>query len=175
MTNTPDPVSVGNTVTYTLTVTNLGPDIATNVTVTDTLPSEMTLLSVTPSTGTCVGTNLITCSMGTLTLTQTNTITIVAQATTAGIPINRASVSALGPDFDENNNTTAVNTSVVSGNSLRVAISNETGASGQVTSRPEGIACPPDCSESFPSGTSVILTATPQEAVPRFVAGAVPV
>jgi uncharacterized repeat protein (TIGR01451 family) len=168
MTDAPDPITIGNNVTYSLAVTNLGPDFATNVTVTDTLPSGMIVLSATPSTGACVGTSTVTCSMGTFTLTQTDTITIVAQATVAGAPINRASVTASGPDFDENNNTAAVNTSVVSGNSLVVAASNEVGANGQITSRPEGIACPPDCTESFPPGTSVNLTAKPDVATSSF-------
>ena len=168
MTDTPDPITIGNNVTYSLAVTNLGPDIATNVTVTDTLPTGMTLLSVTPSIGACVGTTTITCSLGTLTSSQTDTIIIVAQATTAGAPINRASVTASGPDFDENNNTAAVNTSVVGGNSLHVTISNETSTSGQVLSRPEGIACPPDCTEAFPPGTSVNLTAKPDVATSSF-------
>jgi len=106
--------------------------------------------------------------MGTFTLTQTDTITIVAQATTAGTPINSASVTASGPDFDENNNTTATNTSIVNGNSLVVAVSNEAGANGQITSRPEGIACPPDCTEAFPPGTSVNLTAKPDVATSSF-------
>src|SRR5918996_1320084 len=33
--------------------------------------------------------------------------------------------------------------------------------SGRVTSSPIGIACPGDCAESYPSGTAVVLTATP--------------
>jgi uncharacterized repeat protein (TIGR01451 family) len=168
MTDAPDPITIGNNVTYSLAVTNLGPDLATNVTVTDTLPSGMTLLSTTPSTGACVGTTTLTCSLGTMTLSQTNTITVVAQVTVAGTPINRASVTASGPDFDENNNTAAVNTSVVNGNSLVVAVNSEAGANGQITSRPEGIACPPDCTEAFPPGTSVNLTAKPDVATSSF-------
>jgi uncharacterized repeat protein (TIGR01451 family) len=179
MTDAPNPITIGDNVTYSLAVTNLGPDFATNVTVTNTLPSGMTLLSATPSTGTCVatstiptgtcvGTSAITCSLGTMTLSQTNTITIVAQATAAGTPINCASVTASGPDFDENNNTTAVNTSVVNGNSLVVSVSSEAGANGQIISRPEGIACPPDCTEAFPPGTSVNLTAKPDVATSAF-------
>ncbi len=44
-TGTPNPVTEGTPLTYTLAVTNNGPASATNVTVTDTLPSVVTYLS----------------------------------------------------------------------------------------------------------------------------------
>src|SRR5207249_4591828 len=44
--DSPDPVSVGGLLTYTLTVTNTKGDTATNVVVTDALPSGVTLVSV---------------------------------------------------------------------------------------------------------------------------------
>jgi hypothetical protein len=37
----------------------------------------------------------------------------------------------------------------------------QVGGQGSVTSTPAGIACPGDCDEAFPDGTSVTLTATP--------------
>jgi uncharacterized repeat protein (TIGR01451 family) len=43
---------VGDTVTYTVTLTNLGPDTATNITVLDTLPAGITITSANVSTGT---------------------------------------------------------------------------------------------------------------------------
>ena len=163
MTDEPDPIAAGGTVTYSLTVTNLGPDIAANVTVTDILPNGVTLLSATPSTGACVGTTTLTCSMGTLTVSQTATITIVARVAASGVAINRASVTASGPDLEDNNNTIAVNTSVVGGSPLTISLKNETGANGQIISRPPGIACPPDCSETYPPGATVTLIAQPDE------------
>jgi uncharacterized repeat protein (TIGR01451 family) len=168
MTDAPDPLTPDGAVTYSLAVTNLGPDFAPNVTVTDTLPTGMTLLSVTPSTGACVGTDKITCNMGTFTLSQTDTITVVAQTTTAGTSINRAVVTAAGPDPDENNNTASVDTAVVVGHRLLVTLRNEPGLAGQIFSRPEGIACPPDCSEAYPTGTEVNLTAKPDDATSSF-------
>lgn len=41
-TDSPDPVIAGNMLTYTVVVTNSGPDIATDVTVVDTLPASVT-------------------------------------------------------------------------------------------------------------------------------------
>ena len=62
----PDPVTVGDTVTYTVVVTNGGPDAATGVTVTDTLPAEVTFVSATATQGTCSGTTTVSCALGTL-------------------------------------------------------------------------------------------------------------
>lgn len=42
--DTPDPVTAGEQVTYTIGVTNQGPDGATNVTVVDTLPAGVVCL-----------------------------------------------------------------------------------------------------------------------------------
>ncbi len=52
-TATPNPVTEGTPLTYSLAVTNNGPASATNVTVTDTLPSSVTYLSSTSTLGTC--------------------------------------------------------------------------------------------------------------------------
>src|SRR5262249_32824978 len=43
--------NVGNTITFTVTLTNLGPDAATHVSVTDLLPPGLNLVGATPSQG----------------------------------------------------------------------------------------------------------------------------
>lgn len=63
--------------TYTLSIVNFGPGAATGVTVTDTLPAGVTLVSATPSQGTCSGTSTITCNLGNLAAQATATIRLV--------------------------------------------------------------------------------------------------
>ncbi|MDQ3011915.1 MAG: ice-binding family protein, partial [Acidobacteriota bacterium] len=65
--------------TYTLSVVSFGPGAATGVAVTDILPAGVTLVSATPSQGTCSGTSTITCNLGNLAAQATATITLVVR------------------------------------------------------------------------------------------------
>ncbi|MDW8031028.1 MAG: right-handed parallel beta-helix repeat-containing protein, partial [Candidatus Bipolaricaulota bacterium] len=110
----PDPVLVGNDLTYTITVTNLGPDTATNVILTDTLPSSVTFVSATPSQGSCnppVG-NVITCNLGNINANNTVTITVVVRPTEPGTITNIVTVSGDANDPNPNNNTAQRDTTV---------------------------------------------------------------
>ena len=95
-TDSPDPVTVGSQLTYAISVTNAGPDAASNVVVTDTLPSTLTLVST--STGSCSGTTTITCTLGSLASGSQITVSIVVTPTAAGEITNTATVSAAGTD-----------------------------------------------------------------------------
>jgi uncharacterized repeat protein (TIGR01451 family) len=87
--------TTGDGITYTITVTNSGPDSATNVTVTDTLPSGLAFVSATPSQGTCNGASPVSCTLGTIASGGSATITLVASVTaTSGTISNTATVSA---------------------------------------------------------------------------------
>ncbi|MBK6405965.1 MAG: DUF11 domain-containing protein [Holophagales bacterium] len=115
----PSSVGVGGAVTWTLNVTNGGPNKATGVTVSDPIPAGMTLTSATTTWpgGSCSGNPLVTCSLGTMINGATATITIAAVNNGAGTKSNTASVaSSPATDFDPdttNNNATA--TTLVTG------------------------------------------------------------
>jgi len=104
-TASPNPVTEGTLLTYTLTVTNNGPASATNVTATDTLPSVLTYLSATPSQGSCSeAAGTVTCLLGTMANAGTATITILSVPGQPGIVSNTATVSADQTDTSTANN-----------------------------------------------------------------------
>jgi uncharacterized repeat protein (TIGR01451 family) len=84
----------GDILDYTITVTNAGPDAATNVVVQDVL-TGVELVSVAPSQGTCSGTTTATCTLGVLADGATATIALSVRATaTSGAILNTATVTA---------------------------------------------------------------------------------
>ena len=112
MTDTPDPVDVGNNITYTATVTNNGPNEATNVTLTDSLPASLSLVSAVPSQGNCSGDPNISCALDTLAASANATVTIVATANSEGSVDNTASVSATQADPQASNDSATASTTV---------------------------------------------------------------
>ena len=94
---------------YTITVTNGGPDQATNVAITDPLPAGLTFVSSTPSTGTHnSGTGVWT--IPTLNNGATATLDVVATVTTIAAKVNTAQVTAadqFDPDSTPNNSQAA--------------------------------------------------------------------
>jgi uncharacterized repeat protein (TIGR01451 family) len=112
-TDSRDPAPTARNLTYTVTVTNNGPDAASGVTVTDVLPPSVTFVSATPSRGTCSElSGTATCSLGTLANAATALIEIVVTPRTAGLITNTVSVAASTTDPSEINNTASENTSI---------------------------------------------------------------
>jgi hypothetical protein len=101
----------GQPLTYTITVTNLGPSTATGVAVSDSLPTNVTFIS---STGGGVDTaGTVTWSIGSLTNGQTTNVTVTLSAPTSGTFTNSASGSSTSFDPNPaNNNGSAGNAQV---------------------------------------------------------------
>ena len=95
--DSPDPVGVGQTLTYTLTVHDSGPADAPSVRVTDTLPGGVVYQSATPSQGSCAqASGTVTCDIGAIASGGGATVTIKVTPQTAGSITNSASVTSTG-------------------------------------------------------------------------------
>jgi len=111
-TDAPDPVMIGQNLTYTITITNSGPDMATAVTVGDALPGNVTFVSALPSQGTCSGTSIVTCNLGSIAPSANATVTIVVMPTMAGVISNSVNVAGNEADPVRDNNRTTETTTV---------------------------------------------------------------
>jgi uncharacterized repeat protein (TIGR01451 family) len=112
-TDYPDPLYVGDVLTYLLTVSNSSMNSATGVVVTDTLPAGVQLISVDPSQGSCPPGIPIECNLGILPVSLTAFITIEVTSTMDGLITNTAEVDSLSYDLDTGNNTFETGTEVI--------------------------------------------------------------
>lgn len=112
-TATPNPVTAGSQLTYTITVTNNGPDAATGMTLRDTLPAQVTLVSVMPSQGSCKGAGrIVSCTLGTINNRGNINVNIIVIPASAGTLSNTTMVMANEDDLDPANSRTTIASTV---------------------------------------------------------------
>ncbi len=117
--DSPDPVSVGSVLTYTIQVHNLGPDPASGVTVTDQLPKNVDFVSAIASSGQCaLKGRKVTCVLGVLGAPTISyggpvTVTIAVIPRKVGTIRNTASVKRDQKDPVGSNNKATATTTVV--------------------------------------------------------------
>ncbi len=93
--DSPDPVLVGGTLTYTLTAHNSGPQDTTGVTLTDSLPAGVDFVSATPTQGLCdEASGTVTCLLGALISGANASVDIVVTPQSVGSITNQASVTS---------------------------------------------------------------------------------
>lgn len=127
--DTPDPVTAGNNLTYTITVTNNGPDAASTASWSDTLPVGTTFVSLPTVAGWTCTTPAVGAS-GTVSCTRPSfavgssvfTLTVaVAPAVTAGTVLsNTATVTSATGDSATGNNSATATTTVATSADLSV-------------------------------------------------------
>jgi len=135
--DSPDPVSVGSALTYTIGVQNLGPDTATGVTVTDQLPKGVDFVSATVGAGKCAHKGKkITCAFGQLGAPAINyapppTVTVSVVPRKTGVITNTASIKGEQKDPIASNNKATATTSVIGPPpTCRGVVASKTGTTG---------------------------------------------
>ena len=103
-----DPVTAGSSLTYTITVDNLGISTATGVTVTDTIPAGTTFVSA--SAGCVEAAGVVTCGPTSIPPggSVVYTITVTVDATTTGTIFNTATATSDAPPPVSDDETTDV-------------------------------------------------------------------
>jgi len=109
-TDSPDPVVVDTPLTYTLFVSNQGPDDATGVVITDTLPAGVTFDS---ATGCSEAAGVVTCTVGALANGAAAVFEITVTPNSTGIIFNVATVQGDQGDPTPGNNIVGEVTTVV--------------------------------------------------------------
>lgn len=109
MADAPDPGAVGERLTYTVTVTNNGPETATGVEVVDTLPPAVVLGA---PTGNCSGNRVVVCRLGALASGASAIVPIEVIPTVAGAVTNEVFVNSGVEDNVSGNNRVSVITVV---------------------------------------------------------------
>jgi uncharacterized repeat protein (TIGR01451 family) len=113
---------VGRDVTYTISVTNSGPDSALAVVVTNRLPTGMNFVSATATQGTCANSaGVVTCALGNVGPNNSVTVSIIATPSTAGLATNSANVVTASNDPNLANNSTSVVSTVANPSAIVVA------------------------------------------------------
>ncbi len=118
ITDTPDPVVNGETLTYTSTITNNGPQTATSPTMSIVLAQGLNNITATPDSGNCTVTgNVVACTFDSMPSGSSIPVTITATVDSQGgaALVSSAMVDASQDDANEANDTATVSTVVASG------------------------------------------------------------
>ncbi len=122
----PDPVTAGQLLTYTLAITNSGPSNTPGIILTDTLPAQVSFVSSSPVSSGCMNASgLVTCHLGPLNAFTSQKVVIRTRVgdLATGMIVNTAKVASSISDPNQLNNTSILQTTVVNSSDLKVQVS----------------------------------------------------
>jgi uncharacterized repeat protein (TIGR01451 family) len=105
-------LGTGN-ISWTIVVTNNGPNADTGVTIADPMPAGNTFVSATTTKGSCTGGAILNCTIGDMAAGESVTITLVTTPSTEGNQVNTVTVVGNKPETNTANNTATATVVVV--------------------------------------------------------------
>ncbi|HEX7313823.1 MAG TPA: SBBP repeat-containing protein [Pyrinomonadaceae bacterium] len=129
ITESRDPVMVGNQFSYTLAVNNAGPSPATGVGVTFTMPASLTYVSAVPTQGSCgVSGQVVTCALSELAASSGASVVVNVNPNATGNAAVSATVAGNEPDHTQSNNNDSETTKISVTPSIRGRVTAPGGA-----------------------------------------------
>jgi uncharacterized repeat protein (TIGR01451 family) len=102
--------TVGTSMSLSFTVKNNGPSPTTSTTLTNTLPTSFTFVSASPGCSNASG--VVTCTLGSLAVNQSVTITITVNPTASGSNMDTAAITSMPTDPNSANNSATITAQV---------------------------------------------------------------
>jgi len=180
----PNPVLAGSNLTYTITVSNLGPDAASGATATLPLGSGVTFVSASSSTGTVAYSGgQVVADLGDLAVgAPTVSVQVVVQPETAGELSETATVAGSSQDPDLSNNSATVTTEVdpdadlgvsITASPTPVSTNNDFEYTVAVTNAGPSSGTSVVVTDTLPAGVTFVSASSDQGVTPTFSDGAV--
>jgi len=183
LTASANPVLLGSDLTYTMDVSNLGPDAASDATATLPLGSGLTFVSASSSTGTVTYTGgQVVADLGDLAMSGQASVQVVVQVETVGNLSETATVSSDIPDPDLSNNSATVTTEAdpsadlgvtIAASPIPVAANHDFAYTVAVTNAGPSSGSNVVVTDSLPLGVTFVSASSDQGVTPTFSNGVV--
>ena len=183
MTSSPNSVLAGGDITDTFTISNLGPEDASDVTAILPLAAGVTFVSAVPGSATITSSGgQVVATVGSMAAGTQVVVTVVVQPTVAGVLSQAVTVSSSGIDPNLTNNTSSTTTQVVPAADLAVSVAGSAPAANpgvefeyivSATNNGPSGASNVVLSDTLPAGVTFVSASTSQTSVPTYSNGVV--
>ena len=162
-------VNPTSTTTFTATATGAGGKTSASVKITVTTPAPTGTISANPKSIAKGSSSVVTVSVKNatqVTLDGTNGSKVTLAATGGVVSVSPTSTTTYTAKATGAGGTTSASLviAVTTSTAIQLTVNSAGTGSGTVVSTPAGITCPQSCTASFPKGTAVVLTSTPESA-----------